>query len=636
MNNTLYTNRTPIPFLRQVALFLLLTPVLATASESSISITCPQNITVGIYGNNCTSAVSLPNAQASSTCGGSVSVVTTSPWGQGNGPFTNVAQGTYTVQLRATDACGNVQSCSYTVQVADKKAPKPTVTSTLFGNLDGNGQLRVSARQFDQGSTDNCSGSSALRFTFSNQISDSIRVFDCGQIGTQNLQVWVTDPSGNTASSPCKLEVMGGGNGCQKQWNAQINVKNCLNQPISGANLSFSSSSEVKQYETNQQGQLNGKLFDNRTDWTVYCKENQDPLNGVNTFDIWKLQRYVLGMDTLSAHQLLAADVNQDQRVTSGDVVELRKLVLGNIDRFQHGQSWKFHPSNIQFVNPKNPFQFPFAEQIQVSAGVAGTQTLDFTGVKLGDLDMSANAYNQSQLVQRETATTHSDMQITIQDAFVKSGTAVRVPVYIQPNSDLAGLQFALAVQSQYLQVLDVDGQRLTNGDQVHTYFQNELNIINTNFAGTLTPDHRTHLITVSVLPKTDGYLSDFITLSTSSKLNAEAFNKLGTMFNIQLDYSHPFLVPVVESDTKPIVMVGNSPNPFVEMSILHFTLAQDCQATLRVFDADGRQVDMQRSFYTKGSQMFLLKKEDLGNPGVYHCRIDTDFGSVTRKIILF
>jgi hypothetical protein len=33
---------------------------------------------------------------------------------------------------------------------------------------------------------------------------------------------------------------------------------------------------------------------------------------------------------------------------------------------------------------------------------------------------------------------------------------------------------------------------------------------------------------------------------------------------------------------------------------------------------------------------MYLLKKEDLGNPGVYHCRIETDLGCVTRKVILF
>jgi hypothetical protein len=632
--NTLYTNRFSFYSKLRLQYFLLFAP-LTVFAEAGIALQCPQNFTVGIYGNSCTGAVTLPVAQASSSCGGTVSVTTSSPWGVGNGPFHNVAQGTYTIELRATDACGNVKACSYTVRVEDKKAPKPTVVTTLYGNLDGNGVLNVLAKQFNQGSTDNCTTNGALRFSFSNQLTDTVRVFNCAQIGSHQLQVWVHDAAGNVATVGCKLEVLGDANSCQQKWAAKASSKSCKNAPLMGATVHFANATGTKQFDTDAQGTINGMLFDNATDWTVTCKEDQDPLNGVTTMDVWRLQRYVLGLDTLSTHQIIAADVNQDQKVTSSDVVALRKLILGSAQHFPNGQSWKFYPSNIQFINPKNPFQYPVAEQIQVSAGVSGTQNLDFTGIKLGDLDFSGSATHLNPLQQREAEITHPNMQIFIQDAFVKSGTTVRVPVYIEPNTDLAGLQFALAVQSQYLEVLEVNGHASTNGDLVHTYYQNELNLINTNFTGTLAPDHRTHLITVSVLPKTDGYLSDFISLSTS-RLNAEAFNKLGTMFNIQLDYSHPFLVPVVETDNTPIVMVGNSPNPFVEMSILHFTLAQDCHATLRVFDADGRQVDMQRSFFTKGSQMFLLKKEDLGNPGVYHCRIDTDFGSVTRKIIMF
>jgi hypothetical protein len=599
---------------------------------SAIQMNCPPNLTVGIYGNDCTTAVTLPIVSASSTCGGSVLVTYSTPWGTHQGPYIGITAGYYPVQLTANDLCGNTISCNFQIHVIDKKIPKPICVQTLYANITSNGQMMTYARSFDQNSYDNCSTSSALRFSFSANVADSMRAYNCADIGVHQLQIYVFDTDGNQAYTYSKLEILDPQQACNGVMEVRPSIRTVDNEPIANADVKIQQGTQTVLQQSSTTGTCQDQILANNLDCKISCELNLDPLNGVTIFDVFLLQRYILGLDSLSAWQMLAADVTGDNKVTSSDIIELRKLVLGINDQLVGGKSWRFVPESFTFPNINNPFETPIPEEIIIEKGSIGVQDATFVGVKLGDLNQSCIPNYQSIAQSR---TVNNQVQIRIQDAFLRSGKQVNVPVYIEPSEQLAGLQFSLAFLPQYMEVISVNGHTTPSGEEVYTHLQQEFNTINANYTGSLSHEQRTNLITVSVLPKTDGYLSDFISLNTS-QANAEAFNKLGTMYNIQLDYNHPFLVPVAESDTQPITMIGNSPNPFVEMSILHFSLAQEAHTTLRVFDADGRQVNVQRSFFTKGSQMFLLKREDLGHPGVYNCRIETEFGCVTRKVILF
>ena len=638
MNTLLNTNRISTFSAHLIAWTLLCQATLLAAKESNpanLQINCPQNLTVGIYGNDCTAAVLLPPVTATSSCNGTVTMSYTASWGTGLGPHLGIVAGIYTVTITATDLCSNVENCSMTVTVLDKKAPKPVLVQTLYGNITTDGTVSILAKQFNQNSYDNCSNLSQLKFAFSANATDTIRQYTCADIGVTPILIYVMDNQGNSNTAMAHLEIMDNLNSCGGVLQMHTLARTRKGEPISEVHMTFQQGTDLFTAQTDASGSVADMLVTNQADWKVTCRQSDDPLNGLNTFDIWKLQRYILGQDSLSPYQLIAADANEDKKVTSSDIIFLRKLILGSVNQFQSGKSWTFLPEDFQFQNPKNPFEAPIPEQIVIAVGSVGHQNVAFTGVKIGDLDMSSVPNLQPIHQSRQENPVNNQEQIRIQDAFLRSGKAVDVPVYIEPSQSLAGLQFALSFMPQYIEVISVDAHAASDGEAVHTYVQDENHIINTNFTGNLLPKERTNLITVSVLPKTDGYLSDFISLNTS-KLNAEAFNKLGTMYNIQLDYGHPFLVPVVEKDAQPITMIGNSPNPFVEMSILHFSLAQETQATLRVFDADGAQVHVQRSFFTKGSQMFLLKREDLGHPGVFTCRIETELGCVNRKVIMF
>jgi hypothetical protein len=58
--------------------------------------------------------------------------------------------------------------------------------------------------------------------------------------------------------------------------------------------------------------------------------KDNDPLNGVSTFDLVLINKHILGLEPLnSPYKMIAADANNSRSITTFDIVELRKLILG-------------------------------------------------------------------------------------------------------------------------------------------------------------------------------------------------------------------------------------------------------------------------------------------------------------------
>src|SRR5690606_21304668 len=109
-----------------------------------------------------------------------------------------ISQGTHKIIWEARDGCGNMATCHKIIQVRECKAPTGIVHHGLSVNLTAPmAMATVSAKNFNNGSYDNCSPSNALKYSYSTNTSDTIRTFDCDHIGEQPLEIWVTDLEGN-------------------------------------------------------------------------------------------------------------------------------------------------------------------------------------------------------------------------------------------------------------------------------------------------------------------------------------------------------------------------------------------------------------------------------------------------------
>ena len=118
--------------------------------------------------------------------------------------------------------------------------------------------------------------------------------------------------------------------------------------------------------------------------------KTSDPLNGVSTFDLIQIQRHILNIKTFdSPYQYIAADINRSRTITTLDLIQLRKVILGIDANFANNSSWRFINIDHIFQNPTNPLNEYLPETIRLGP-IYGIRNVEFIGIKIGDLNGSA------------------------------------------------------------------------------------------------------------------------------------------------------------------------------------------------------------------------------------------------------
>ncbi len=179
----------------------------------------------------------------------------------------------------------------------------------------------------------------------------------------------------------------------------------------------------------------------NQAQW-VYPSKNDNPLNGVTTFDLVLISKHILGIEPLvSPYKIIAADATGTGSVTTFDIVELRKLILGIYG--QPGSPWPYH--SYRFVNkalqlPANPLPLPLSSQtVQVSIPPLGAVAA-FYGIKVGDVNNTALGANF--LSNDDRTETTAPIGFVVQAG--KKGEIIRIPVFAQEAIDCNGWQIGI------------------------------------------------------------------------------------------------------------------------------------------------------------------------------------------------
>ncbi len=117
---------------------------------------------------------------------------------------------------------------------------------------------------------------------------------------------------------------------------------------------------------------------------------NANYLNGVTTLDRVLLSRHLEEIQALnSPYKIIAGDVNQDDEITGSDTLLIYELILGQVPNFPNNKSWRFIEEAYVFPDPSNPFEEDFPEAVVIN-NLVGDTTVNFIGLKLGDLNNSA------------------------------------------------------------------------------------------------------------------------------------------------------------------------------------------------------------------------------------------------------
>jgi hypothetical protein len=188
--------------------------------------------------------------------------------------------------------------------------------------------------------------------------------WDEGPTAAQRLQEWL-DPAGTGQLILDALEPVAGD---VITINGNIKARTGQNMP----NVEVVATDGIEMYTV--YSDANGNYFleaPEGPNYTLTLHKDFFVDNGVSTFDIVISARHILEIELFAdSLQAVAADANNNNSVSSIDLVRMRQVILGINDEFPESESWRFLPSGIL---------------------VQSDETIDFTGVKIGDPSGNAN-----------------------------------------------------------------------------------------------------------------------------------------------------------------------------------------------------------------------------------------------------
>jgi hypothetical protein len=539
--------------------------------------------------------------------------------------------GNHRILYLVTDGCSNQSTKEILFKVKDCKKPAPICENGLIVEIMQTGMIEVCAKSFNYGSYDNCPG--PLKFSFSADTGDSCRTFVCTQTYFQlPIKMWVTDAAGNQDYCETFLTIQDNMFSCDTGIPITGALVNEAQNPLQGANVQLNSNMGAANFTTGQNGQYEFTGLDAGQDYTITPAKNDDPLNGVTTFDLVIMSRHILGIQLLnSPYKMIAADVNNSKSITTFDLVELRKLVLFINTSFPNNTSWRFVKKSYQFPNPANPWQEMFPEVINLNNLSTAVSAADFISIKIGDVNGSASTQN----LHGSAGDRSADMLMFETDALtLQPGEVVPVTLRAKDFDQVYGFQFTLDFDPQALEFQNVVPTAMTNAQNFGLSLLDQGAVTTSWFEiNPVTMSDGEAVITLNFKVKTACDLKSVIGIS-SRFTQAEAYvGEDMSVWEVGVDFSG--VVSASEIGSTGFELYQNVPNPFSQKTAVGFRLPKASKATLTVYDLTGRMVTTIEGEYPAGFNEIQLSRQALPADGLLFYRLETPEFTATRSMTL-
>lgn len=326
--------------------------------------------------------------------------------GQGNDISGSYPFGTHRVRWTVQDLCGNSRVCVQAFTVKDCKEPSPVCYHGLSSVvMPISGELTLHAEVFNASSFDNCTAPENLRFAFSNNPSDSLKTFTCDNLDSTEVEIWVFDESGNSDFCRTYIVLRDNHGACLDSLITFTSglVSDPNGSPVSDVTIHFVSDDMpyVGGTQTDNGGvySLQWYLIPENASATIGAIRNDNPLNGVTSFDLLLIQKHITGLrEFTTMEEYIAADINRDGMITVADIWEGRQLILGNQTEFSNNTSWRIFPEFFNLKDQPAGIEFP-SEEIRYKVIRDSVVLMNFDAVKIGDVNASArsSAYSSEQ-----------------------------------------------------------------------------------------------------------------------------------------------------------------------------------------------------------------------------------------------
>lgn len=533
----------------------------------------------------------------------------------------------HTVVWKVTDGCGNVSSCTTTFMVVDKKAPTPYCIDISTAIME-NGSVELWANDFDLGATDNCTDQENLRFTFSNtppsddpsydetKQSSAMTFTTCG---AQDVQVYIWDEAGN--ADFCTVTINVGGTECGDAMMIAGRVATELGDGLADATVSLAYGVSTST-QTDENGNYAFPYNQENLSYNISVSKDDNHTNGVSTLDLVLIQRHILDFANLdSPYKVIAADINKDQNVSSSDIVELRKVVLGIQEEYENNESWVFVAAHQEFPSFNDPF--PFVESNNIDLLSTDMMNEDFVAVKIGDVNATA-AYNLNGI--DSEVRNNNTIKLLTDDREVEAGEIVEIVFSTDHIEMVSGFQYTMEFNGLSYNDIMAKSIAISNAnvgiinDQSITMSWSDYNP--TDISGELFAIHVTAL--------RSGSLSEMISI-TDRTIRPEIYvgNTLD-INNIALEVRSD-----IDEANNGLVVAQNTPNPWKERTTISYTLPDEGLVNITIKDVTGKTVANFSEVMTKGTHQYELTADQINYSGVLVYELRFGDQIVNNKMIL-
>lgn len=337
-----------------------------------------------------------------------------------------------------------------------------------------------------------------------------------------------------------------------------------FNDLLSDIEIHITNNGEMEEMQyTDQNGSF---LFPGLEEGTEYmirpAMGDMVNLQRVKTSDINKMMAHIMGLEMIgNPYLLVAADIDADGYVTVGDMVAIRRVILGLDDTFMDGPTFRFIHRDYDLeglTEGWDPALFPSTFTVTELDG--HNREADFVAVEIGDIHFEADNRNTVRLLADDRA--------------LMAGESAEITL---TAGELSGLQGTLtaaaglrmdAWSSALLGSGHVNDRRLTAGELAFSY------------------DDRASLaeqeiLTLTVTALEDLRISDYLSV-TNDLAAAEAILTDGGTAGLGLSFREI-------AGGAGIMLHQNFPNPVAAQTTIQFEVPAAQTVGLTVHDVQGR-----------------------------------------------
>lgn len=355
---------------------------------------------------------------------------------------------------------------------------------------------------------------------------------------------------------------------------------------------------EPAYYMTNQAGEY--AFYHNalNTNYKISVTKDDAYSNGVSTADLIIINNHLLGKEDLnSPYKIIAADATNDEKLSSADVLLIKKLILESIVTFPNNESWRFVNQGQDFFDEMVPW--PFIEISNIYEFESNLMSEDFIGVKIGDVNLDAKL--ESKLAETRALTS---IELFAPNRKVADLSPIEIPIKSNSGLDIKGFQGTFRLQNASNIVIQ-SGALIVN--EADVFIQDQYMTVS---AHELIDPANPVLFTLTITPEKELPSSDLLLLN-SEKTQAEIY------IGDQLEVFAPILT-FIEEPSHEFTLQQNQPNPFNLATQIRFFIPAAGDVNISIHNVTGQVVFEHQQSYQPGEHSIVVDQEDLPNSGLY------------------